>query len=173
MDRLNEILKQVGKNKTPPVDQWNPELCGSMDMVIRKDGSWVHEGRVITRQKLVRLFASILKREGTDYFLVTPVEKVQISVENTPFVVVRAEWLEGNWYITNNLDEVQLLSAENAFDLSDEQNPQLNWRANLPARIHQNVMYQWQTHALDEQDTDEDRLVLNSDNQKFVIGQLI
>ena len=72
----------------PPVDKWNPEFCGDLDMVIKRDGTWFYEGTPIGRAPLVRLFSTILKREGDDYFLVTPVEKVGITVEDAPFVAV-------------------------------------------------------------------------------------
>jgi hypothetical protein len=72
----------------PPVHLWNPPFCGRIDMRIARDGTWFYAGTPIGRAPLVRLFASILKREGDDYFLVTPVEKVQITVEDVPFVAV-------------------------------------------------------------------------------------
>ncbi|RYH03959.1 DUF1285 domain-containing protein [Salipiger sp. IMCC34102] len=72
----------------PPVDKWNPDFCGDLDMVIKRDGTWFYEGTPIGRPAMVRLFSTILKREGDDYFLVTPVEKVGITVEDAPFVAI-------------------------------------------------------------------------------------
>lgn len=74
-----------------PLEQWNPPLSGDMDLCIKANGEWYHEGRLITRQPLVKLFSSILKKEGDDYFLVSPVEKWRIQVEDAPFLVVGAE----------------------------------------------------------------------------------
>ena len=71
-----------------PVHLWDPPFCGNIDMRICSDGTWMHEGRPIRRMAMVKLFASILKREGDEYFLVTPVEKVRIQVEDTPFLAV-------------------------------------------------------------------------------------
>ena len=71
-----------------PVHLWDPPYCGDLDIVIRRDGSWFHEGRPIRRVELVQLFSSILKKENNRYYLVTPVEKVGITVEDCPFVVV-------------------------------------------------------------------------------------
>lgn len=76
---------------TAPVERWNPPLSGDMDLCIKANGEWYHEGRLITRQPLVKLFSSILKKEGSDYFLVSPVEKWRITVEDAPFLVVGAE----------------------------------------------------------------------------------
>lgn len=72
----------------PPLEKWNPPFCGDIDMQIKRDGTWFYEGTPIGRPGLVKLFASILWREGDKYFLVTPVEKVGITVEDAPFVAV-------------------------------------------------------------------------------------
>ncbi len=86
-----------GANKStglPPVHLWNPPFSGHLDMEIRRDGSWFYEGTPIQRPGLVKLFSSILLKEGADFFLVTPVEKVGIRVQDAPFVAVDAE-IEG------------------------------------------------------------------------------
>ena len=72
----------------PPVHLWNPPFCGDIDMRIARDGTWFYNGTPIGRAPMVRLFASILKREGEDYFLVTPVEKVGIKVDDAPLLAV-------------------------------------------------------------------------------------
>lgn len=72
----------------PPVHLWNPPYCGDLDIRIARDGTWSYLGTPIGRKPLVRLFSSILKREGDRYFLVTPVEKVGIAVDDAPFVAV-------------------------------------------------------------------------------------
>jgi hypothetical protein len=77
------------KNKgPPPVERWNPPFCGDIDMKIAADGTWFYQKTPIGRPSLVKLFASILKREGEKYFLVTPVEKVGLVVEDVPFLAV-------------------------------------------------------------------------------------
>jgi len=72
----------------PPVEQWNPPFCGDIDMRIAADGTWFYQKTPIGRQSLVKLFASILKREGEKYVLVTPVEKVGLVVDDAPFLAV-------------------------------------------------------------------------------------
>jgi hypothetical protein len=74
--------------RRPPLHLWNPPDCGAIDIVIAADGTWVHEGRPILRPALVRLFASVLRREGARYVLMTPVEKLEITVEDVPFTAV-------------------------------------------------------------------------------------
>ncbi|SEK62461.1 hypothetical protein SAMN05444413_102381 [Roseivivax marinus] len=87
------VRAHAGKG-LPPVDKWTPDLSGTMDIRIARDGTWYHEGGPIRRAGLVKLFSSILKREGDAYFLVTPVEKWRIQVEDAPFVATDVE-IEG------------------------------------------------------------------------------
>ncbi len=72
----------------PPVHKWNPPFSGNLDMRIARDGTWFYQGTPIGRPALVRLFSTILRKDGDDYFLVTPVEKVGIIVDDAPFVAV-------------------------------------------------------------------------------------
>ena len=79
----------------PPVHSWNPPFCGDLDMRIARDGTWFYEGTPIGRPGLVRLFSTILRKDGDQYFLVTPVEKVGITVDDAPFVAVDFEVTTG------------------------------------------------------------------------------
>ena len=83
--------KAAGKGGLPPVHLWNPEFCGDLDMRIARDGTWFYLGTPIGRKELVRLFSTIIRKDGDDYFLVTPVEKVGITVDDAPFVAVDFE----------------------------------------------------------------------------------
>lgn len=88
----NALAEQVAQPGRPPLHRWHPPLSGDMDLVIRADGQWIHEGEPIMREALVRLFASILRREDDgDYYLVTPVEKWRIRVEEAPLLAVLVE----------------------------------------------------------------------------------
>ncbi|MHA7878273.1 MAG: DUF1285 domain-containing protein [Saccharospirillum sp.] len=170
---LEQLLAHIQGQSRPPVEQWHPDYCGELDMRIARNGTWYHEGSPIGRQAMVRLFASILKREEGRYYLVTPVEKVGIHVEATPFVVVQAQCLEGTWILTNNLGESVPLDAEHPLDvITAPETPMVVWRSNLPARVHQNVMYQWQTEALDDPGLDpEGRLWLRSGKERYLLAQ--
>ncbi|HEX8572685.1 MAG TPA: DUF1285 domain-containing protein [Allosphingosinicella sp.] len=91
---LAEIARLAEEKKLPPVDKWNPAHCGDSEMRIAADGTWFHQGSPIGRPAMVRLFSTILRREPDGRFvLVTPVEKLDIEVEDAPFVAVelRAE----------------------------------------------------------------------------------
>ena len=79
---------EAARKGPPPVHLWNPPFCGDLDMRISSDGTWHYLKTPIGRPALVKLFASVLKREGDKYFLVTPVEKVGITVDDAPFLAV-------------------------------------------------------------------------------------
>jgi uncharacterized protein len=87
-DGIAASATAAARKGPPPVHLWNPPFCGDIDMRIARDGTWFHEGTPIGRPGLVKLFAGILKREGDAYFLVTPVEKVGITVDDAPFLAV-------------------------------------------------------------------------------------
>lgn len=87
-DSLASAARTATRKGPAPVHLWNPPFCGDLDMRIARDGTWYYLGTPIGRAALVRLFSSILKREGDRYFLVTPVEKVGITVDDAPFVAV-------------------------------------------------------------------------------------
>ncbi len=88
LQNLIDTARQTTTKGLPPVHLWNPPFCGDLDMRIGRDGTWYYMGTPIGRKPLVRLFASILRKDGDRYFLVTPVEKVGITVDDAPFVAV-------------------------------------------------------------------------------------
>jgi hypothetical protein len=88
LDGILGAASDAARRGPPPVHLWNPPFCGDLDMRIAADGTWYYLKTPIGRPALVRLFASVLKREGNKYFLVTPVEKCGIQVEDSPFLAV-------------------------------------------------------------------------------------
>ncbi|MDH0336945.1 DUF1285 domain-containing protein [Metapseudomonas otitidis] len=150
--KAGDLLAQLPKGKgLPPVHLWNPDFCGDIDMRIARDGTWYYLGSPIGRKPMVRLFSSIIRRDGDDYFLVTPVEKVGITVEDAPFVAVSVEVSgEGERqvlrFVTHVEDEVEA-GAEHPIrvvidPVTQEPSPYVHVRANLEALIHRNVFYQ-------------------------------
>ena len=92
LEAITGALSRAGKGKgPPPVERWNPPYCGDLDMRIAADGTWFYLKTPIGRPALVKLFASVLKREGDKYFLVTPVEKCGIEVDDAPFLAVELD----------------------------------------------------------------------------------
>jgi len=88
VEGLLEAMRRAASEATPPVHLWNPAICGEIDMRIATDGTWYYQKTPIGRPALVKLFASILRKEGDRYFLVTPVEKCAITVDDVPFLAV-------------------------------------------------------------------------------------
>ena len=89
LDRLSAAVKAAqGAKGAPPVEQWHPPFCGDIDMRIAADGTWFYNGTPIARPALVKLFASILRKDPERFVLVTPVERVGIAVEDAPFLAV-------------------------------------------------------------------------------------
>jgi uncharacterized protein len=88
LDAITGSLARANAKGPPPVERWNPPFCGDLDMRIATDGTWFYLKTPIGRPALVKLFASVLKREGDSYFLVTPVEKCGITVDDAPFLAV-------------------------------------------------------------------------------------
>lgn len=149
-DLLGQIPKTENKG-LPPVHLWNPPFCGDLDMRIARDGSWFYMGTPIGRPAMVRLFSTVIRRDGDDYFLVTPVEKVGIQVDDAPFVAVGLD-VEGSGeaqvlrFVTNVGDEAEA-GPEHPMRVelnpaSQEPAPYVHVRANLEALIHRNVFYQ-------------------------------
>src|SRR5271155_4476943 len=88
LETITGSLARAAGKGPPPVERWNPPFCGDLDMRIAGDGTWFYMGTPIGRPALVRLFSTILKREDGKHFLVTPVEKVGIRVDDAPFLAV-------------------------------------------------------------------------------------
>jgi uncharacterized protein len=94
MHRLSEAARRAGSRGLPPVHAWNPPFCGAIDMRIAADGTWRYLGTPIGRPALVRLFSTILRKDPERYVLVTPVEMVEITVEDAPFIAVDMDVVE-------------------------------------------------------------------------------
>lgn len=143
-------LDGAGAKQLPPVDAWTPAYCGELDLVIRADGVWVHEGTPIGRARLVRLFSTILRREGDLYFLVTPAEKLGIRVEDAPFVAVllrvEGDGEEQRLTFTTNVGDEIVAGPARPLTLANtsregETAPYIEVRAGLKARVARAVYY--------------------------------
>jgi hypothetical protein len=141
---LEKLAARIGKERLPPVEKWNPPYCGEIDMRIAADGTWFYLGTPIGRPALVKLFASVLKREGDKHFLVTPVEKVGIRVDDAPFLAVEMEIEDDgrgqNLIFRTNVDDVVRCDSEHRLRFEPEEGtggikPYLNVRRNLWAKV--------------------------------------
>ena len=91
LDGVAALVKQAPGRGLPPVHLWNPTHCGEIDIVIKRNGQWLHEGTPIGREALVRLFSTVLRKDPDGFHLVTPVEKMKITVEDAPFAAVQVD----------------------------------------------------------------------------------
>lgn len=135
----------AGRRGPAPVHLWNPPYCGELDMEIRADGTWFYQGTPIGRQAMVQLFASVLKREEGRFFLVTPVEKVGIRVEDAPFVAVDADIARDAITFTTNLDEQVTAGPDDPIRVETAQDgtprPYVHVRSGLEALIDRKTFY--------------------------------
>jgi uncharacterized protein len=150
LEGLTEAARDAAKGKSlPPVHLWNPPFCGDLDMRIASDGTWFYLGTPIGRPALVRLFSTILKREGGKHFLVTPVEKVGITVDDAPFMAVEmlkhGEASGRLLRFRTNVDDWVECDADHRlrFEASSEGGlrPYLHVRADLWAKVTRPVYY--------------------------------
>ncbi|MFV0476194.1 MAG: DUF1285 domain-containing protein [Pikeienuella sp.] len=152
-DDLAKTLSKAaksGKKGPPPVHLWNPPYCGDLDIRIARDGRWYYLGSPIGRMPLVELFASVIRKDGDDYFLVTPVEKIGIQVEDAPFVAVDFT-LSGSGadqvltFVTNVDDEAEAGPDHPIRIARDpetgEPSPYIHIRRNLEALIDRKSYY--------------------------------
>lgn len=163
---LAATAAKAARGGPAPVHLWNPPYCGDLDIEIRADGRWFSDGTEITRPALVRLFASILKREGDRHFLVTPVEKVGIRVVDAPFVAIDAEIGE-DIVFTTNLGETVTAGPDNAIEIRgtpEAPRPYLHVRRGLYALIDRKTFYRLAEAARSDADG---RLILQSGGTIF------
>ncbi|MBA56219.1 MAG: hypothetical protein CMK89_17345 [Pseudomonadales bacterium] len=181
---LNDLAGKVtqsgqSEKKLPPLEKWSPPFSGDLDMRIQRDGKWFYLGSEIKRQALVNLFSTILLREGDEYFLITPVEKYRIQVEDAPFVAVLVEQVEGErgpaLRFETNVGDIVVAGPEHPIrvevdDETGEPAPYILVRKNLEALISRNVFYQLVDQA-EMQEGTSNELFIVSDGQKFSLGR--
>ena len=130
----------------PPVHLWNPPFCGDLDIRIKRDGTWFYLGTPIGRPALVKLFSSILKKEAGKYYLVTPVEKVGIQVDEAPFVAVDVEHRDGDLHFTTQVGDTMIAGPDHPIRVerdpeTGEPSPYVLVRSNLEALIDRKSFY--------------------------------
>ena len=145
-ESLASSARAASKKGLPPVHLWNPPFCGDLDMRIARDGTWFYLGTPIGRPELVRLFSTILRRDGDDYFLVTPVEKVGITVDDAPFVAVDFERVGEALRFETNVGDFVDAGPDHPIRVvrdptTGEPAPYVHVRANLEALIDRKSFY--------------------------------
>ena len=176
LETIYEFSKKE-KNSLPPVDKWNPKFCGDIDMKIMRNGKWFYMGTEIKRPAMVKLFSGILRLDSDNcYYLVTPVEKVRISVEDAPFIATsliseKKDNINHLYFITN-VNEKILLTKNNPLEIkinniTEEPSPYIFVRKNLKALISRSVFYELIELASKKNIDGKDCLVIDSAGEVF------
>ena len=166
--------KQAPGRGLPPVHLWNPPHCGEIDIVIRRDGVWLHEGTPMGREALVRLFSTVLRKDDDGVYLVTPVEKMRITVEDAPFIATRVDRVGGALrFLTNVGDEVEA-GPDHAIRVEVGEGgaprPYLHVRRGLDARIARPVFYELVEMATERKTPDGPTLGVASNGAWYPLG---
>ena len=138
--------RQQGRG-LPPVHLWNPPNCGDIDIRIARDGTWFHERTPIGREALVRLFSTILRLDPDGYWLVTPVEKMRIKVDDVPFLAIRVDQVDGRLVFQTNVGDQVTAGPDHQIRVdidaeSGQPQPYLHVRRGLEARLTRPVFYE-------------------------------
>lgn len=179
-EKLTLLIEKISRQQHSPVQEWDPPATAHSKMLIKRNGDWWHDGSQITKPSLVKLFAQILRKEDDRYFLVTPVEKQEITVEDTPFIVTHMELFQTKdsqhpvIAFTTNLDEKLLLSELHPLRMEESPEsgvvPYVNVRAQLEARLATSVYYECAELAQEEGEADKSHWWLYSGNYKVLLG---
>jgi len=169
------------KQKNPPVESWNPDYCGEIDIKISQNGKWFYMGSEIKRPALVKLFSSVLRLDSDgNFYLVTPVEKLKIEVEDAPFFIISMEKntiesITNFYFYTNTLEKIKL-SNENPIEINVNENnhpkPYITVRRNLKALISRSVYYEMIDDAQEVMIENKRCLALSSNNNYFKLYEL-
>ncbi|HEX3810679.1 MAG TPA: DUF1285 domain-containing protein [Rhizomicrobium sp.] len=166
--------------KLPPVEKWHPAHCGEIDIRIARDGTWFHQGTPIGRRELVRVFSTILRKDGDDYVLVTPAEKMRIRVEDAPFIAVllrvEGEGREQRLIFTTNVGDETVAGAENILRVetdaqTQEPAPYIHVRKGLEAKVARAVFYQLADMAMPGEGKFFGKLGVWSEGKFFALGK--
>ncbi len=184
---LGALLSQLNQSDSdsckglPPVEQWDPDFCGDMELVIKRDGNWYYQGTPIGRKRLVKLFSTVIKKEGDDYYLVTPVEKLGIQVEDKPFIVIRMTQQHTDEGVVlefeDNCDNKIWLTDPAQFWVeidkeTEEPSPYVNVRKNLSALVHRNIFYELVELSEEKVVNGAKHLGFYSANRFFSLGKI-
>jgi hypothetical protein len=173
IEQIAEAVKQAPGRGLPPVHLWNPAHSGEIDIRIARNGDWFHEGAKIGREALVRLFSTILRKDPDGVWLVTPVEKLRIVVEDAPFIATRVDQIDGGLRFTTNVGDEVEAGPEHPIrvevDDAGEPRPYILVRGALEALIARPVFYELAEMA----DTRGEEMGVGSHGAWFPIGPAV
>lgn len=179
---LAGLASRLNERGLPPVHQWDPPFCGDMDLRIARDGTWYYHGSPIGRRRLVKLLSTVLRRDSDEeYYLVTPVEKLRIRVDDAPFVAVELErdrkGGQQRLLFRTNVDDIVIAGPENRIWVNEnpstrEPSPYIGVRGGLNALIARPVYYQIVDIAETRDDVTGMELFVRSLGEEFTLGRI-
>ena len=158
----SEIRKLLKDPKSlPPVESWKPEREGEIDILIKASGEWLYQGSKMERLSVIQLLSTLLRKEGDDYFLVSPAEKLKLHVEDVPFIVlmmdIEGEGIDQSVHFSTQVGDCFTLSQEHALRLSynekDEPAPYIHVRNGMEAKLNRSVYYEFVDHLIELEDS--------------------
>lgn len=176
----SQVEHAANTSGLPPLDQWHPELSGNMDLRVSRDGQWIYKGEPLGREAIVRLFSTILRLEDDgEFYLVTPVEKWRIQVEDTPLLAhsltVESNGAEQVIKLTTNVGEVLEVGDDHPLDVgnypgTDEPRPVIHVRHGVTARLVTAAFYDLAEHVVERQGHTGPELGVYSNGNFYKIG---
>ena len=175
ISKITKSLESSKDIKFPPVHLWNPELCIGQQISINRDGEWFYNKSIIKNQKLVNLFASVLRKDDDKYFLVTPSEKVPVEVEIAPYMIIDFKHNENTIELTTNLNysfELDQPDSMRLIDLEGTTLPLIKVRDNLEGFFSRSVYYKIIDFALEANHVNNGILLLESNSNFYPVGKI-
>ena len=175
ISKITKSLQSSKNIKFPPVHLWNPELCIGQQISINREGEWFYNKSIIKNQKLVNLFASVLRKDGDEYFLVTPSEKVPVKVEIAPYMIIDFKLNKNIIELTTNLNYSFGLEQQDAIRLIDVEGtslPLIKVRDELEGFFSRSVYYKIIDFALEANHVDNGILLLESNSNFYPVGKI-
>lgn len=180
LSKASKTIEESGEG-IPPLDKWNPDFCGDIDMRIARDGKWFYQGTIIGRPAMVKLFSRVLWLEEGKHYLKTPVEKVGIEVEDAPFLMTELHVQDGDkgpeyQFVSTTGDKV-VIGKEHSFWVEEcgetsEPSPYVDVRFGMKGLIHRNVFYQLVELAVEKEIDGKLMLVIESQGETFILGDV-
>ena len=175
ISKITKSLESSKDTKFPPVHLWNPELCIGQQISINREGEWFYNKSIIKNQKLVNLFASVLRKDDDEYFLVTPSEKVPVMVEIAPYMIIDFKFNGNIIELITNLNysfELEQQDSMRLVDIEGTTMPLIKVRDELEGFFSRNAYYRIIDFALKANHVENDILFLESNCNLYPVGKI-
>ena len=175
ISKITKSLESSKNIKFPPVHLWNPELCIGQLISINREGKWFYNNSLIKNQKLVNLFASVLRKDADEYYLVTPSEKVPVEVEIAPYMIIDFKFNKNIIELKTNLNYSFELEQQDSMKLIDVEGtflPLVKVRNELEGFFSRSVYYRIIDFALEANHVKDDILYLKSNSNLYPVGKI-